>query len=139
MEPGRRRLLEDLRELERRLRREWSEAVPPLSPELERYRRAWLRTLAGPVRRASARELRRAVRGGQPLLVGDHHALPRSRQGLDRLVRDLGRGAAPGLLLELLPAEVDLAAAEALVAGGPRLVDGRSLAEAYRPVLESLA
>jgi hypothetical protein len=134
------RLLQDLNALERRLRREWAQETPPLSAELRRYRQDWVRTLVhGKPRRASEHELHDAVRAGDPLVVGDHHALHRSRHGLGDLVRDFPAEAPAGLLLELLPRGLTVDARAALRRGDLRLVDGRPLAEAYRSALSALA
>ncbi len=140
MASARKRLLQDLHDLEERLRSEWSREAPPLSEELQRYRQDWVQTLlAGPPRQASESDLQRALRGADPLLVGDYHALRRSRHGLRELVQSLPEDQQPGLLLELLPREVTVPAAAALRAPDLRLVDGRPLGQAFRASLQQLA
>nr|MBC8327639.1 hypothetical protein [Planctomycetota bacterium] len=135
MKSARRRLVQDIRALERRLRRDWSKEAPPLSEELRVYRQSWLSTLSGPTRAASALELNLALETGDPLLVGDYHALRRARSGLRNLVKELPRDRLPGLLLELLPHDITVRAKDAIQRTDLRLVDGRPVAEAYGPSL----
>lgn len=135
----RRSLLRDFRALERRLRQDWARDLPPLSAELRRYRADWLATLSGPTRTATEAELTAALGTGDPVLVGDFHALRRASLHLGGLVEAMPAGKPAGLLLELLPRAVTVKAAEALRNRELRLVDGRTLAEVYGPSLRRLA
>ncbi len=127
------------RELEKRLCRSWSRASPSLSPALTRYRKAWLDTLSAPSRTASEGELVAALGESDPILLGDYHSLLRARRGLGTLIRGFPRSRTPGILLELLSAEILVSAQRALEDASLRLIDGQSVAESHRFALRALA
>ena len=124
---------------ERRLRRTWSSAVPPVPEHLQAYRQHWLQDLQAPLTGTTVEELHRAVRRAQLLVVSDYHPLERSRTGLAAIIQALPPHEPLVLVLELLPLHTTLTAQEALGDKEIMLVTGQRLCEAYRPALELLA
>ena len=138
VDPSRAELLQRLGNLEQRLRRDWASEAPPVPRALAPYRQAWLETLSCPTRSATLEELTQAISRGRPTVVGDFHPLRRARRSLSSLLRKLPSDGRPGLLLELLPAEIVVPARDALNLD-VQLVDGRSLRSAFRNTLRAVA
>ena len=132
-------LEQGLKRLELRLRHDWAEDAPPLSPELNSYRNEWLRTLNAPNRTASANEVRTALLKANPVLVGDFHTMRRPRHSLTWILRQVPEHTQPGLLLELMPQCAAIPAAEILNNNNYKLVDGRQVNQVYQSSLVAMA
>jgi len=137
--PSSKRLIQDIRRLEERLRCHWARQAPPLSHHLRGYRQDWLKTFEVPMREATASELTSALLAADPVLVGDFHSLRRPRRSLGTLVRNMPEGESPALLLELLPAHFQATAKEVLNDPKYQLVNGRPARDVYESPLRAAA
>lgn len=137
--PQRLPLSEELRKLERRLRRRWSGAFGGAPSGLKAYRASWLTSFQGGYRRCDRGNMWRDLARGAPLLVSDFHPLRRSTRMLQILLAEMPLTQAPCLALELLPQQPPLRVREILQQPSPLLMDGRALSDVYPDALQELA
>lgn len=142
--PQRLPLQEDLRKLERRLRRRWSGAFGGAPDGLKAYRASWLASFQGGYQRCDRQQMWRHLAQGSPLLVSDFHPLRRSTRMLEFLLAELPMQQPPCLVLELLPHQApirvrDLLGQNTHADNDLQLMDGRSLLEVYPDAVQELA
>ena len=132
-------LQEELRKLERRLRRKWSGMHGHAPRGLKTYRANWLTSFQGQYQSRDRRSLWQKLPQGNPLLISDFHPLRRSARMLQTLLAEIQWPRTPCLVLEFLP-EMDPIAAKQLLHDQPdlRLVDGRRLMDVYGGVIDEL-
>ncbi len=143
--PQRLPLQEELRKLERRLRRRWSGAFGGAPTGLKAYRASWLTSFQGGYQRCEREHMWRDLAAGSPLLVSDFHPLRRSTRMLQHLLAEMPLPKTPCLALELLPHHEPVPVRSLLTdtrghaARCLQLMDGRLVTDVYPDALEELA
>jgi hypothetical protein len=136
--PQRLPLQEELRKLERRLRRRWSGVFGGAPTGLKAYRASWLASFQGGYRRRSREQMWQDLAVGTPLLVSDFHPLRRSTRMLEFLLAELPIEQPPCLALELLPHRPPQPVRD-LHQEELTMMDGRCLRDVYPDAIQELA